>query len=76
MMINLDTAKREISEMVEMEQWLLLEKFGYELVDEVKRLREALDRIDNESSAACAGCIVSGTIARAALNNSTTKENQ
>jgi hypothetical protein len=40
MAINLDTAKREISEMVELEEWLLLEIFGYELVDEVKRLKE------------------------------------
>jgi hypothetical protein len=42
MAINLDTAKREISEMVEMEEWLLLEMFAYELVDEVKRLRKEL----------------------------------
>jgi hypothetical protein len=40
MTVNLDTAKREIADCVEMEYWELLEKFAYELVDEIKRLRE------------------------------------
>jgi hypothetical protein len=44
MAINLDTARREISELVELGEWLLLEQFAYELVEEIRSMRARMSQ--------------------------------